>query len=393
MKQKFTVFLVLFLMTVVQVGTDLYLPSLPDIQNALSTTSSLVQQSFSVFLAGFAVSQLIYGPLSDRFGRKLFINIGTAIFFMMAVVCIFAKSIEVLLAARLIQGLGAGACSVISRAITRDRFTGHDFEKVTLYQTLVWSFIPLSAPLLGSYIQHYLGWQYNFACLAIFGFAAFIITMLYKERFTPTETHLHIRGTLTAYKEMLSHKKYQCHLVCGMCIIGALAAYNVSAPIIIQDTLGLSAVQYGWSTFAVGMSFLVSVFINRYLINHFEGNRIASVGVIIIMFASVTLLTLSLLKTFNLFSLLIPLMIMQVGLAFLFPSNAARAMEIFSEKAGKAAAMFGCSIFLGGTAASYAMSMFSETTLLPLALVLLSLSLIMTAFHYRSFRFNLRSEH
>lgn len=118
--------LILFLMTLAQIGTDVYLPSFPAIKTALLTTDTYVQLTFSVFLAGFAVSQLIYGPLSDRFGRKPFLIIGVSFYFLTSIVAAITSSITLLLVARTIQGFGAGACSVIPRAIMQDSFSGKE---------------------------------------------------------------------------------------------------------------------------------------------------------------------------------------------------------------------------------------------------------------------------
>ena len=139
MKQNsaYIAFLILFLMIFMQIGTDLYLPSFPAIKEQLSTTNAWVQHTFSIFLAGFAISQLIFGTLADRYGRKPFLISGITVYFLMCIVSASAHSISTLLIARGIQGLGAGACTVMSRAIMRDSFSGKAFEKMLLYQTVV----------------------------------------------------------------------------------------------------------------------------------------------------------------------------------------------------------------------------------------------------------------
>src|ERR1700722_1881420 len=108
MSTRFVTILILFLMTLTQVGTDVYLPSLPAIKLQLMTTNTYVQLTMSLFLAGSAISQLFYGPLSDRFGRKPFLLIGVSIFFLTSVIAAFVDSITILLILRTFQGLGAG---------------------------------------------------------------------------------------------------------------------------------------------------------------------------------------------------------------------------------------------------------------------------------------------
>ena len=110
-KKRSVFVLILFLMTLLQMGSDIYLPSFPAIAAELQTDISYVQLTLSVFFGGFAVSQLIYGPLSDRFGRKPFLLIGVSIYCLMSMLAASATSITVLLIARILQGFGAGACS------------------------------------------------------------------------------------------------------------------------------------------------------------------------------------------------------------------------------------------------------------------------------------------
>lgn len=161
-KHRLITVVILLLMVIGQMGTDVYLASLPAIHVALNTSTSTTQYTFSIFLAGFALSQLFYGPLSDCYGRKPFIIFGLLMFTVTGLFCAFSTNIIELLTARFFQGVGAGACTVIARAVMRDTFDGKDITKMNIYQSMVWSMVPISAPLLGSYIQYYLGWRYNF---------------------------------------------------------------------------------------------------------------------------------------------------------------------------------------------------------------------------------------
>lgn len=376
--------LILFLMTLAQIGTDIYLPSLPAIKQALMTTDTPVQLTFSVFLAGFAVSQLIYGPLSDRFGRKPFLLVGVSLYFITSIIAATTHTITILLIARVLQGMGAGACSVIPRAIMQDHFTGQELEKINLYQSMVWSLIPISAPLLGSYIQHYLGWRFNFVLLAIISMIALILTMRFQETLKKKECGLTIKKVASQYRQVFFHSRFFSNLVCAIGVISMLAAFNVSAPILIQDTLHLSSLQYGWSIFIVAMSFLIGALINRLLmIKSWQGNTIASLGIALICLAAIALAFCAFFNSFNIWMLLIPIMILQAGSALVFPNNSTKALQYFPNIAGKAAAVFGCSLFLGGTITSGIISVLPAQNLMPLALVILIITGIMLAAHLR----------
>ncbi|HAT67203.1 MAG TPA: hypothetical protein DCS66_21845 [Flavobacteriaceae bacterium] len=382
MKKQSVAILILFLMVLAQLATDLYLPSFPAISSALNVNLSSVQLTFSVFLAGFAISQLIYGPLCDRYGRKPFLIIGVILYFLMAILSAFSTSITLLLISRAIQGIGAGACSVIPRAIMRDCFSGRELEKITIYQSIVWSFVPISAPLLGSYVQHYLGWEYNFILLAIISLLALIMCLFFRESIAEKENRLHVSYAVKQYLSIIKNRKFYSPLLCAVCIISFLTAFNVSAPIIIQKTIGLSTIQYGWSVFIVAIAFMVASIINRFLSSWIETKKIVISGFILISISVLLMFVSLLFSHLTIYLFLVPIVLIQMGSAFIFPSNAAKAMQIFPDKAGKAAAIFGSSIFLGGTIVSFIMSILPEYNLLSLAVVY-SIMLFAMAIFYR----------
>lgn len=377
MQNCFLVVLILFLMTLAQIATDIYLPSFPAMKVQLLTTSAYIQLTFSVFLAGFAISQLFYGPLSDRYGRKSFLLIGVFLYFIMSVTAAFTNSIEILLLARALQGIGAGACSVIPRAIMSDKFSGAALERMTIYQSMVWSIVPISAPLLGSYIQQYLGWRFNFLFLALISLVAFAMCLLFKETHIQKEKHISIKSILINYQKILSHKQFILYLTCAVCPIGMLTAFNISAPLLIQETLHLSALQYGWSIFFVALSFIVGTLINRWSLVRKSSLIIVKTGIALMWIASVLLVFFGLHPQFKLFELLAPIFILQIGCACVFPFMASKIMELFPHIAGKAAAVFGCSIFFGSMLSSIIMSLLSKNTLLPLAVFIFVLNCIM----------------
>ncbi len=381
MKNRFITILILFLMILAQIGTDVYLPSFPEIKAQFITTNALVQLTFSVFLLGFALSQLIYGPLADRYGRKFPLLTGVFIYFIMSLVAAITSSIEILLIARALQGVGAGACSVIPRAIMSDRFSGIALQKMTIYQAMVWSIIPISAPLIGSYIQHYLGWRFNFLLLSFISLTALIMCLFFKETYVPQEKKLSVKKILKDYRQIFFHQRLLCYLICATCVIGLVTLFNVSAPLFLRETLHLSAIQYGWSIFTVAISFIIGTIINRKLLTSKSSLTIAWYGVVLTWIAGFLLLIFSFTNYLHLMELLIPIFIMQIGCALIFPSCAAKIMEFFPHMAGKIAAIFGFSISFGSMLASIIAALLPVHTLVPLAVVIASLNIVIFIFY------------
>src|SRR3990167_8919454 len=235
MKHSLIATIILLLMVVGQIGTDVYLASLPAIHSALNTSMSTVQYTFSIFLAGFALSQLFYGPLSDHFGRKPFILFGLLLYTTTALLCAASTTIVELLTARFFQGVGAGACTVIARAIMRDTFDGKDLNKMNIYQSMVWAMVPISAPLLGSYIQYYVGWRYNFLLLSVLStFLLVICWFRLPETIKIKENTISLKQILNDYRKIFYEKSFFPYLIFSSCIVSLFSVFNISAPLIIQ---------------------------------------------------------------------------------------------------------------------------------------------------------------
>ena len=151
------------------ISTDLYLPSLPAIGESFGSTTAEVQLTLSVFLVGFAVSQIVYGPLSDRFGRRPVLIGGVAIYLLATLACLAAGSIGLLIGARFVQAVGACAGVVLGRAIVRDIYGREGAAKMLSYMGVAMALAPALGPILGGILQVLFGWRANFLVLAIFG--------------------------------------------------------------------------------------------------------------------------------------------------------------------------------------------------------------------------------
>jgi len=161
-----------------QMSTGIYLPSMPSLAAVFATDSGTVKLTMSVFLAGFAVAQLIYGPLCDRFGRRPVVIGGLAIFALASLACALAPSIEWLIVARLFQAIGACSGQVLGRAIGRDLFEGQRYAKVMALVGLALALTPAAGPVLGGVLQVAFGWQANFLFLAGWGLVLLLVTLV-----------------------------------------------------------------------------------------------------------------------------------------------------------------------------------------------------------------------
>lgn len=170
-----TVIIISMLVALGPLATDIYLPALPELTKALNTTTSNAQLTLSIYFIGFAFGQLIYGPLSDRYGRKPILQIGLVIFIISSVIASLATSIESLLIARLFQSLGGCAGPVLGRAMVRDMFSPEDAGQVLSHIASVMAIAPAVAPIIGGALTIAYGWEANFIFLFIYGFVILLV--------------------------------------------------------------------------------------------------------------------------------------------------------------------------------------------------------------------------
>ena len=236
MNNRFKIIAIILLLTALgQASIDLYLPSLPAIMHGLNTTSKLSQTSLTVFLLGLAVSPLIYGPVSDYLGRRKLLLVALACYIFLTILCAIAPSIYALIVLRLMQGLAAGA-AVLARAIMRDCFEGSTLAKVASYQAIAWSTVPLLAPMIGGYIQHYLDWRMNFVFLVIF--AALIWVFIY---FALPETledknrsKFQLRQMGRNYFKILTNKVFLGNVLCQALLYSTVITLVQIGPFLLQ---------------------------------------------------------------------------------------------------------------------------------------------------------------
>ena len=349
---------------------DMYLPALPAISADLKASTAATQMSLMAFFAAVAVCQLVYGPLSDMFGRKSPLYFGLALYALGGIGCSFAPSIEWLIAFRFIQGIGACAGMTIPRAIVRDLHTGHDATRLMSTIMLVFSVSPILAPLIGSTLISFLGWRAIFDTVAVIGLLAILLTVFLIPETRPAAERIKsgFRSVLSGYGELLRDR----HFI-GVSMIGGLGmssffAFLASSSFVYIGHFGLSPFVYGFAFSVNAIAFIGMAQTTTWLGRRFGMVRVIRTGVAAYAVITLGLLAVTLAGVDSLPVLMTFLFVGFGTMGAVIPSSMVLALEEHGRLAGTAAALGGTLQLVTGAVVIVLVSIFFDGTPLPMVI-------------------------
>jgi DHA1 family bicyclomycin/chloramphenicol resistance-like MFS transporter len=227
---------------------DMYLPSLPALALAFGTTAAAAQITLTSFMLGFSLGMLVYGPLSDAYGRRPVLLGGVMLYAVASAGCAASYSIDSLVLLRFLQALGAGSASVLARAIARDAHAPHDAARVLSMLAIVTSIGPLLAPLIGGQLLLLGGWRAVFVTLTLFGIGCAITTYLRVPETWPKEKRASsaLGRSFAAYGRLLSDPVAWGHMLCGGMAFASMFAYITATPFVYIDYFHVKPQHYGF---------------------------------------------------------------------------------------------------------------------------------------------------
>src|SRR3954462_13561176 len=322
-------------------ATNILLPSLPQMAASLKVSSAAVTSAITIFLAVFAVGQLVVGPISDRYGRRWPVLIGFAVFFAGSVWCGLATDLPNLLTGRVIQAAGACATSVLSRAIARDLFSGAALARAMALIMIAKAAAPGFSPLLGGALDHYLGWRSEFALGALFArLGALACGAGLGETHHATRTPLDPLAIAKNYVGLIADRRFVVPAATVSLIMGGLFAMFSAAPRILIEAMHFTPIQLGLFFAGTVMIVFASGKLATKLAPRYGLDRSIRGGLLAAVTGGNAMLLVSLYSP-NFLSYLGALSVFLLGMGIVNPLGTAQALSPFGEKAGAASALVG----------------------------------------------------
>lgn len=347
-KANSKLFLVLLLGVLSAFGpfvVDLYLPSLPQLSSFFETSASMTQLTLTTAMIGLAVGQLLLGPLSDKFGRKIPLIISLVIYIISTILIVYAPNIEAMIVLRVIQGLSSAGSVVISRAVATDLYRGREMTRFFGLLMTINGLAPIISPILGSLLLEYISWKGVFVFLALIGVIVLLFCFRLKESLN-VENRLQgsIFATFSTFGVIIKNRLFMSYVGIQSFLLGSMFAYIAASPFILQSFYGLSAFIFSLCFGANGAALVIGANIGGKLPNR----QALAIGVLAFVVAALYTIAVLIIQPYWLF-VEIGFFAMLLLMGITFPAISSLAMESERQYAGSASALLGFApFFLGG---------------------------------------------
>ncbi|MBO0897109.1 multidrug effflux MFS transporter [Arthrobacter sunyaminii] len=358
-------------------ATDLYLPSFPAMTDELKASATAVQLTLTAFLLGMGAGQLVFGPLSDRYGRFRPLFLGSAGFVVASAVCALAPNLAVLVAGRLLQGLCASAGVVIARAMVADLTTGATSARTFSLLMTIGGVAPVVAPTVGGLLAEHLGWRGVLWVLAGLALVMFVCVACVLAESQP----LHHRSSgpmLAGLSGVVANRKFLGYAVLFASTFGVLMAYISASPFVYQNLMGLTASAYGLAFGVNAMGLVGAGFVSARLARRIPPRKTVTAAVSVLLTMSVAVLALSVSAAPPLL-LAVPIFFAATSVGFIMGNTTSLALAEVGLAAGSGSAVLGGGQFFAGALVSPLTGLAGEESAVPLAVIMTLSALVAVA--------------
>ncbi|MGD8710065.1 MAG: multidrug effflux MFS transporter [Ectothiorhodospiraceae bacterium] len=350
-------------------ATDLYLPALPAIARDLGAGADQVQLTLSVYLIGFAVAQLVYGPVADRFGRKPVLFFGISLFILASIGCAYTESIEAMIALRFLQALGGCAGPVLGRAAVRDIHTPLEAARVLSYLGTAMALAPAVAPTIGGFLLVAFGWPSAFVAMAIYAIiiGAILIIAIPEPLAPELRQSIHPFAILRNYSILLRSREFLGYTLTNAAVFAGLFAFLSGSSFVLIEFLGVPEAQFGFYFALIPVSYMTGTLIAGRLSRELGVNRLLVAGTSCTAGGGLLIAALAVAHVYHVAAVLGPMMLFMVGVGIVMPQTLAGAVGPFPHMAGSASALYGFTQMTTASLVGAGVGHFHEGTSLSMA--------------------------
>ena len=357
------------LMGFASISTDLYLPALPAMARGLAARSGTMEYTISGYLVGFSVGQLLWGPISDRIGRRLPVAIGLILFMIGSAGCALSTNALMIIAWRVFQAVGASAGVVLSRAMVRDLYQGSRAAQMLSTLITVMAIAPLVGPLLGGQILTFAGWRAIF--FALVGIGAITLFALYHLPETLPQTHRNpapLTDAMLDYVRLIGNRQVMGFAIVGAFFYGGCFAYIAGSPFSYINVYHVPAPLYG-VLFGINIIAIMGAnLINARLVKHIDGITLLRMGSAVAMITGAILAIDGRTGFGGLAGLIVPLFFFNGMTGFIVANSIAGALNAFPQRSGAVSALVGALQYGMGIAGSGLVGACTDGTPWPLGM-------------------------
>ena len=342
------------LIAVAPLAMDIYLASMPSMTRALSATPEQVQLTLSLYMYGWGATQIFVGPLTDRFGRRPALIAGLVLFVVASLACAASRNIETLIAARVAQAIGMGTVAVVPRAIVRDLYTGEHAARMLSLMGIVLGVAPIVAPIIGSHLHVWFGWQSNFIFVAAYGAIALAcVVVAFPETIRARDARATAPAVVLAnYGSVLRSRSYVGYMLVAAFSSSGLFAFLAGSAFVFVSVIGTGEQGFGFLFGAVMLGNIIGAAIGSRLVTRLGIDRMLAYSTSLMLFAGVVLAALAWARVAHPLAIVAPMFLFTGALMTTMPQATAGALSAFPEIAGSAASLLlFCQFVLASTAA------------------------------------------
>jgi len=362
-------------------SVDLYLPSLPELGRVFGASVPQVQLTLSGYLLCFAIGQIVFGPISDHVGRKPVLLAALSLYVAVCLSCMFATSIEMLIALRCLQALGVAGAPVLARAIVRDLYHGVRAGRELARMGSITALAPVVAPSLGGILQSTFGWRASFLGMAALGLCAIVLVvrLLPETMKQPPKHPMSLLSIIRGYGIFLRHRTFRIYLAIVSASYGGLFAWISGSSFVLQDLYGLSPLLFGLIFAAATLGYGLGTLLAARLVVRIGIDRTIVCGGVALAAGGLAMAAAIALGATSPAALAVPMALYLCGLGLAMPQSMAGALMPFPERAGAASSLLGFLQQATASAIGIVVGQMLGSSALPLAAIIAAMGVLALA--------------